>query len=101
MKVSINYEHGLNLVVSSAVNHAISKHFSLYLQFGCATFTVPDFPSFLECLWVGFGECSRHSLEEQMRRLYTISVLTDDGNSYGVWVRYDEKSGGIRYGSIH
>lgn len=101
MKVSINYEHGLNVVVSTAIGHAVSKKIAVSLQFGCATLTVPDFPAFLECMWVGFGECSRRSLGDQMRRLYTISVLTDDGNSYGVWVRYDAECAGIRYGSIH
>lgn len=100
MKVSICYEHGLNIVVKSAVHHAILKRYLISLQFGCATFYVPDFPAFLECMWVGFGECSKRSLAEQMRRVYTISVHTDDGNYYGLWVRYDEDYNGLRYGSV-
>ena len=100
MKVTINYEHGLNLVIGSAISHAISKRYSLSLQFGCATISVPGFPAFLECMWVGFGECSRRSLGDQMRRVYDIAVCLDDGSLYGVWVRYDEESGGLRYGSI-
>ncbi len=100
MKVTINYEHGLNLVVGSAISHAVSKRISLSLQFGCATFIVPDFPTFLECMWVGFSECSRRSMAVQMRRFYDVSVCMDDGSLYGVWVRFDEESGGLRYGSI-
>ena len=100
IKVTINYVHGLNLVVGSAISHAISKRFSLSLQFGCATITVPDFPAFLDCLWVGFCECSKRSLGEQMRRVYDVSVCLDDDSRYGVWIRYDEKSAGLRYGSI-
>ena len=100
MKVTINYEHGLNQVVGSAIGHAISKHYPISLQFGCATITVQEFPSFLECMWVGFGECSKRSLGDQMRRVYDVSVCMDDGALYGVWVRYDETSGGLRYGSI-
>lgn len=100
MKVTINYEHGLNLVVKSAIHHATVKRFLLSLQFGCATFNVPDFPAFLECMWVGFCECSKHSLGDQMRCIYDVTVCMDDGSLYGVWVRYDEESGGLRYGSI-
>ena len=100
MKVTINYEHGLNLVVGTAIGHAISKRYSLSLQFGCATFTVPDFPAFLECMWVGFGECSRRSLGDQLRRVYDVSVCMDDSSQYGVWIRFDVESGGLRYGSI-
>lgn len=100
MKVSICYEHGLNIVVKSAIYHAILKRYLISFQFSCATLYVPDFPTFLECMWVGFSECSKSSLGDQMRRVYTMSVTTDDGNSYGVWVRYDEESCGIRYGSV-
>ena len=100
MKVTINYEHGLNLVVGSAISHAVSKRLSISLQFGCATITVPDFPSFLECMWVGFCECSKRSLGDQMRRVYDVTVYMDDGSLYGVWVRFDAEYGGLRYGSI-
>lgn len=100
MKVTINCEHGLNLVVSSTISHAVSKHFSVSLQFGCATITVPDFPAFLECMWAGFCECSKRSLGDQMRRVYDVSVCMDDSSLYGVWVRFDKESGGLRYGSI-
>ena len=101
MKVTINFEHGLNQVVGSAIGHAISKHYPLSLQFGCATFTVPDFPSFLECMWAGFYECSMRSLGDQMRRVYDVSVCLDDGSLYGVWIRYDEELRGLRYGGIY
>lgn len=100
MKVSINYEHGLNLVVGTAISHAVSRRIPITLQFGCATLIVPDFPAFLECMWAGFSYCSSQSFGEQMRRIYTISVCVDDGGLYGVWLRYDEESKGIRYGSI-
>lgn len=99
MKITINYDHGLNHVVSSAVSNAITKRFPISLHHGCATFTVPDFPAFLGCMWVGFSECSKRSLGEQIRRKYTVGVLTGDENYYLVWVRYDELSKGIRYGS--
>lgn len=100
MKVTINYEHGINTVVSMALGCAISKKMPVSLQYGCATITVPDFPSFLECMWEGFCECSRRSLGDQMRHVYDVSVCLDDDSLYGVWVRYDEGSGGLRYGCI-
>lgn len=100
MKVTINNEHGLNMVVASAVMRAFSKRLQISMQFGCSTICVPDFPTFLECMWDGFCKCSRFSLGEQMRRVYDVSVYMDDGTMYGVWIRYDEKTGGIRYGSI-
>lgn len=100
MKVTISYEHGLNLVVGTAVSHAVSSRISVTLKFGCATINVPDFPTFLRCMWAGYSYCSSRSLGEQMRRIYTISICMDDGTMYGVWVRYDEDSKGIRYGSI-
>lgn len=100
MKVSINYEHGLNLVVGTAISHAVSNKIPITLQFGCATFNVPDFPAFLKCMWAGFCECSKKSLGNQMRRTYNVSVSMDDLYLFGVWVRYDEVIGGIRYGSV-
>lgn len=100
MKVTVNLEHGLNVVVGSAIHHAVSKRFSISLQFGCATIVVPDFPSFLECMWVGFYNCSVRSLGDQMRRVYDVSVCLDDGALYGVWIKYDEALGGLHYGSI-
>ena len=100
MKVTINYEHGFNIVVSMALGCAISKKMPVSLQFGCATVTVPDFAAFLECMWEGFSECSRRSLGDQLRRVYDVSVCMDDGSLYGVWVRYDAECGGLRYGSI-
>ena len=100
MKVTINYEHGLNQVVVSAIGHAVSKRLPITLQFGCVTITLPDFPVFLECMWAGFCECSKRSLGDQMRRVHDITVRMDDGTLYGVWVRYDSENGGIRYGSI-
>lgn len=100
MKVTINYEHGLNSVVKTAVNRAFDKRFTVFFMYGRATIVVPDFPTFLECMWAGFCECSRCSLGDQMRRVYDISVCMDDGYLYGVWVRFDEESGGLRYGSI-
>lgn len=101
MKVTINYEHGLNLVIGSALSHAISKRYPISLQFGCATIYIPDFPAFLECMWAGFYECSKGSIGEQMRRIYDVSVCMDNGDLYGVWILYDEHSKGLRYGSIH
>ena len=101
MKVSIYYGHGLNVVVNTTVAHAASKRYPISLMFGCAKVTVPDFPAFLECMWAGFCECSKHSFGEQMRRLYTATVVVDDGHIYPVWIRYDEESGGVRYGSIY
>lgn len=100
MKVAINYGNGLNVAISSAVSHAVSKRYPVSLQFGCAKITVPDFPSFLECMWVGFGECSKRSFGEQMRRVYTATVSLDDEHFYSIWFRYDDISMGIRYGSI-
>lgn len=101
MKVILSHQQGTNAVIQSAINKALESKISLNLCFGNVVFLVDDFPAFLRCMWSGFASASRLSVPIVMGITYTLSVVVDDGTIYNVWLRYDDKAGGLRYGSIH
>lgn len=101
MKVIVSHQQGTNPVIQSAIDKALESKISLSLCFGNVVFLVDDFPSFLRCMWYGFASASRQSVPMAIGMTYTLSVVVDDGTIKNVWLRYDDKAGGLRYGSIH
>lgn len=101
MKVILSHQQGTNPVIQTAIDKALESKISLSLCFGNVVFHVDDFPAFLRCMWSGFAYASRLSVPLVMRMTYTLSVVVEDGSLYNVWLRYDDKAEGLRYGSIH
>lgn len=83
-----------------AVVNALLAHHSVSKVYRTWSVTVPDWPSWLRCMWHAFAISSRGSYGDAMRRVYRFRVTVDSGATYEVAVRFDLDSGGLRYGSV-
>lgn len=101
MKITLNYEHGGNGVVSAAISFALDCKVAVKLQWGCISFIVDEWSTFLNIMCHAYAGCSRLSDSYSMTKVYNVSVQLEDGRIYSTRLWYDSEYNGLRYVSLH
>lgn len=83
-----------------AVLNAMLVRYPVSKSYRTVSITVPDWPSWLRCMWHAYAMMSRESCPDVMRRVYLFRVKVDSGAEYKVAVSFDVVCGGLRYGSV-
>lgn len=101
MKITLNYGNGSYGVVCAAFSYALDCHLAITCRWGCISFTVDEWSSFLNIMWHAFADCSRISDSSSMTKVYNVSVQLEDGRFYSTRLWYDSECNGLRYVSLH
>lgn len=101
MKISLNYENGSNGVVRAAISFALDCNLAVTLRWGCVSFIVDEWSSFLRIMWLAYADCSRFSDSYSMTKVYNVSVQLENGRFYSTRLWYDSEYKGLRYVSLH
>ena len=82
------------IAAAMAARYPIKRHYTnWYVE-------VPDWTSWLRCVWHAFADLSRGCNAEAMKRTYYYNVHLDNGSIYQVRVFYSTDDKGLHYGQV-
>ena len=101
MIVKFTTEHGRNPFKNAIVAAALNAKKSVRMAQCFTSFSVEEWPEFLNLVWHACAECTRDHRGQWCVEHTPVAVHLEDGRVFSTYVWYDVETKGLRYVSLY